>query len=141
MKAVRLGCTTALLASAILAATAAPLWAKSPKLPVTAPVPDMNRVEAPDEAAPGQPPQSGDVPVPEKRPPGPNDAKPTPTGRIFVDFLNRKFPAYMDTGLNLVDVAEVARTHVSALTTGNPGRRPPASPHCSASCVTIGRIG
>ena len=45
---------------------------------------------------------------------GPNDAKPTPTGRIFVDFLNGKFPAYMDTGLNLVDVSEVARTHVSA---------------------------
>ncbi|HET6206672.1 MAG TPA: hopanoid-associated sugar epimerase [Terracidiphilus sp.] len=54
---------------------------------------------------------------------GPNDAKPTPTGRIFVDFLNRKFPAYMDTGLNLVDVAEVARTHVTALTTGTSGRR------------------
>ncbi len=54
---------------------------------------------------------------------GANDAKPTPTGRIFVDFLNRKFPAYVDTGLNLVDVAEVARTHVSALTMGQPGRR------------------
>jgi dihydroflavonol-4-reductase len=54
---------------------------------------------------------------------GPNDAKPTPTGRIFVDFLNGKFPAYMDTGLNLVDVAEVARTHVSALTMGMPGKR------------------
>jgi dihydroflavonol-4-reductase len=54
---------------------------------------------------------------------GPNDAKPTPTGRIFVDFLNHKFPAYMDTGLNLVDVAEVARTHVTALTKGKPGRR------------------
>jgi dihydroflavonol-4-reductase len=54
---------------------------------------------------------------------GPNDAKPTPTGRIFVDFLNGKFPAYMDTGLNLVDVAEVARTHVSGLTKGQPGRR------------------
>jgi dihydroflavonol-4-reductase len=54
---------------------------------------------------------------------GPNDAKPTPTGRIFVDFLNRKFPAYMDTGLNLVDVSEVARAHVVALTTGKPGRR------------------
>jgi dihydroflavonol-4-reductase len=54
---------------------------------------------------------------------GPNDQKPTPTGRIFVDFLNRKFPAYMDTGLNLVDVAEVARTHVAALTVGTPGRR------------------
>jgi dihydroflavonol-4-reductase len=54
---------------------------------------------------------------------GPNDAKPTPTGRIFVDFLKGKFPAYMDTGLNLVDVAEVARTHVTALTQGTPGRR------------------
>ncbi len=54
---------------------------------------------------------------------GPNDAKPTPTGRIFVDFLNGKFPAYMDTGLNLVDVTEVARAHVAALTMGQPGRR------------------
>ena len=54
---------------------------------------------------------------------GANDAKPTPTGRIFLDFLNGKFPAYMDTGLNLVDVAEVARTHVTALTKGEPGRR------------------
>jgi dihydroflavonol-4-reductase len=54
---------------------------------------------------------------------GPNDTKPTPTGRIFVDFLNGKFPAYVDTGLNLVDVAEVARTHVDALTAGVPGRR------------------
>jgi dihydroflavonol-4-reductase len=54
---------------------------------------------------------------------GPNDSKPTPTGRIFVDFLNRKFPAYVDTGLNLVDVAEVARAHVIALTRGTPGRR------------------
>ena len=54
---------------------------------------------------------------------GPNDAKPTPTGRIFVDFLNKKFPAYVDTGLNLVDVSEVARTHVAALQAGKPGRR------------------
>jgi dihydroflavonol-4-reductase len=54
---------------------------------------------------------------------GPNDAKPTPTGRIFVDFLNRKFPAYVDTGLNLVDVSEVARAHALALTQGTPGRR------------------
>jgi dihydroflavonol-4-reductase len=54
---------------------------------------------------------------------GPNDAKPTPTGRIFVDFLNRKFPAYMDTGLNLVDVSEVARTHLTALSKGKFGRR------------------
>jgi dihydroflavonol-4-reductase len=54
---------------------------------------------------------------------GPNDAKPTPSGRIFVDFLNGRFPAYMDTGLNLVDVTEVARTHADALTMGVPGRR------------------
>jgi dihydroflavonol-4-reductase len=54
---------------------------------------------------------------------GPNDRKPTPTGRIFVDFLNGKFPAYVDTGLNLVDVTEVARAHVAALTLGQPGRR------------------
>ena len=54
---------------------------------------------------------------------GANDRKPTPTGRIFVDFLNGKFPAYMDTGLNLVDVGEVARTHVAALTKGQPGHR------------------
>jgi dihydroflavonol-4-reductase len=56
-------------------------------------------------------------------PVGPNDSKPTPTGRIFVDFLNGKFPAYVDTGLNLVDVAEVARAHVLALTKGTPGHR------------------
>jgi len=54
---------------------------------------------------------------------GPGDAKPTPTGRIIVDFLNRKFPAYVDTGLNLVDVDEVARMHVVALDRGTPGRR------------------
>jgi dihydroflavonol-4-reductase len=54
---------------------------------------------------------------------GTNDSKPTPTGRIFVDFLNGRFPAYMDTGLNLVDVAEVARAHTAALMLGQPGKR------------------
>jgi dihydroflavonol-4-reductase len=54
---------------------------------------------------------------------GSGDAKPTPTGRIVVDFLNRKFPAYVDTGLNLVDVNEVARMHVVALERGTPGER------------------
>ncbi|HUB18971.1 MAG TPA: hopanoid-associated sugar epimerase [Acidobacteriaceae bacterium] len=56
---------------------------------------------------------------------GAGDLKPTPTGRIIVDFLNRKFPAYMDTGLNLVDVAEVARTHADGLDPGcgRPGER------------------
>jgi dihydroflavonol-4-reductase len=54
---------------------------------------------------------------------GPGDVKPTPTGRIIVDFLNKKFPAYVDTGLNLVDVTEVARMHVVALERGTPGER------------------
>jgi dihydroflavonol-4-reductase len=54
---------------------------------------------------------------------GPGDAKPTPTGRIVVDFLNKNFPAYVDTGLNLVDVAEVARMHVVALDRGTTGER------------------
>jgi dihydroflavonol-4-reductase len=54
---------------------------------------------------------------------GPGDWKPTPTGRIIVDFLNKNFPAYVDTGLNLVDVAEVARMHVVALERGIPGER------------------
>jgi len=56
---------------------------------------------------------------------GPGDLKPTPTGHIIVDFLNRKFPAYVDTGLNLVDVREVARTHADALKdgVGRPGER------------------
>lgn len=54
---------------------------------------------------------------------GSADRKPTPTGRIVVDFLNRKFPAYVDTGLNLVDVAEIARMHVVALERGTPGER------------------
>jgi dihydroflavonol-4-reductase len=54
---------------------------------------------------------------------GPGDSKPTPTGRIIVDFLNKNFPAYVDTGLNLVDVAEVARMHVVALERGTSGER------------------
>ncbi|MGH9615129.1 MAG: hopanoid-associated sugar epimerase [Acidobacteriaceae bacterium] len=54
---------------------------------------------------------------------GANDAKPTPTGRIIVDFLNRKFPAYVDTGLNLVDVRLVAEMHVAALERGRSGER------------------
>jgi dihydroflavonol-4-reductase len=54
---------------------------------------------------------------------GPQDIKPTPTGRIIVDFLNKKFPAYVDTGLNLVDVSEVARAHGMALEKGRSGER------------------
>jgi len=56
-------------------------------------------------------------------PVGERDIKPTPTGRIIVDFLKKKFPAYVDTGLNLVDVTECARGHVSALENGTSGER------------------
>lgn len=56
-------------------------------------------------------------------PVGAMDVKPTPTGRIIVDFLNKKFPAYVDTGLNLVDVEGIARMHVAALERGRGGLR------------------
>jgi dihydroflavonol-4-reductase len=51
------------------------------------------------------------------------DTRPTPTGRIVVDFLNKNFPAYVDTGLNLVDVEEIARMHLVALERGRVGER------------------
>lgn len=56
-------------------------------------------------------------------PVGERDIKPTPTGRIVVDFLKRKFPAYVETGLNLVDVRECARGHIAALEKGRSGQR------------------
>jgi len=56
-------------------------------------------------------------------PVGERDIKPTPTGQIVVDFLKRKFPAYVDTGLNLVDVTECAKGHLSALEKGVSGER------------------
>jgi len=56
-------------------------------------------------------------------PVGEMDIKPTPTGRIVVDFLKKKFPAYVDTGLNLVDATECARGHVMALEKGRIGER------------------
>ncbi len=54
---------------------------------------------------------------------GEQDIKPTPTGRIVVDFLKRKFPAYVETGLNLVDVRVCAQGHVAALEKGKSGER------------------
>src|SRR6202140_3762786 len=54
---------------------------------------------------------------------GEQDIKPTPTGRIVVDFLKRKFPAYVETGLNLVDVRECARGHITAMEKGKTGER------------------
>jgi dihydroflavonol-4-reductase len=56
-------------------------------------------------------------------PVGEMDIKPTPTGRMVVDFLKKKFPAYLDTGLNLVDATECARGHVAALERGRSGQR------------------
>jgi dihydroflavonol-4-reductase len=56
-------------------------------------------------------------------PVGEYDFKPTPTGRIIVDFLNRRMPAYLDTGLNLVDVRDVARGHLMAAERGRVGER------------------
>jgi dihydroflavonol-4-reductase len=56
-------------------------------------------------------------------PVGERDVKPTPTGRIVLDFLKRKFPAYVETGLNLVDATECAHGHVQALKKGRSGER------------------
>lgn len=51
------------------------------------------------------------------------DFKPTPTGRIIVDFLNRRMPAFMDTGLNLADVEDVAAGHLLAAECGAVGEK------------------
>jgi dihydroflavonol-4-reductase len=54
---------------------------------------------------------------------GPRDVKPTPTGQVIVDFLNRKMPAYLDTGLNWVHVRDVAIGHILAAEKGRIGER------------------
>jgi dihydroflavonol-4-reductase len=54
---------------------------------------------------------------------GPGDVKPTPTGQVIVDFLNRKMPAYLDTGLNWVHVRDVAVGHILAAEKGRLGER------------------
>lgn len=54
---------------------------------------------------------------------GPRDIKPTPTGRFIVDFLNRKVPAYIDTGLNWIHVRDVAVGHILAAEKGSAGDR------------------
>jgi len=56
-------------------------------------------------------------------PVGPGDWKPTPTGKIIVDFLNRKMPAFLETGLNLVDVRDIALGHWLALDMGKTGEK------------------
>jgi dihydroflavonol-4-reductase len=55
-------------------------------------------------------------------PVGELDVKPTPTGQVIVDFCNRRMPAYVDTGLNVVDVKDVAEGHVLAAERGAVGR-------------------
>lgn len=56
-------------------------------------------------------------------PVGPRDVKPTPTGKVIVDFLNREMPAYLDTGLNWVHVRDVAVGHILAAERGRLGER------------------
>ena len=56
-------------------------------------------------------------------PVGPGDWKPTPTGRIILDFLNGRMPAYVDTGLNLVPVEDCAAGHLLAAEKGRIGER------------------
>ena len=56
-------------------------------------------------------------------PVGENDIKPTPTGKVIVDFLNRRLPAYVDTGLNLIDVRDVAAGIILAGEQGRAGER------------------
>jgi dihydroflavonol-4-reductase len=56
-------------------------------------------------------------------PVGPWDVKPTPTGKIILDFLRRRIPAYLATGMNLVDVADVCAGHITALERGRIGQR------------------
>src|SRR5665213_102716 len=54
---------------------------------------------------------------------GPGDAKPTPTGQVIVDYLNRRMPAYLETGLNWVHVRDVAIGHILAAEKGRFGER------------------
>jgi len=56
-------------------------------------------------------------------PVGPWDVKPTPTGRMVLDFLRGRIPAYLDSGMNLVDVEDVAEGHILAMENGLPGQR------------------
>jgi dihydroflavonol-4-reductase len=54
---------------------------------------------------------------------GDHDVKPTPTGKIVLDFLNGDMPAFIDTGLNVVDVRDTAEGHLLACEHGRPGER------------------
>lgn len=65
----------------------------------------------------------GAVVVNPAAPIGPYDIKPTPTGRIVLDFIKGDLPSYIDTGLNVVHVADVAEGHWLAARKGKPGQR------------------
>jgi dihydroflavonol-4-reductase len=54
---------------------------------------------------------------------GDHDVKPTPTGKIVLDFLNGQMPAFIDTGLNVVDVRDTAEGHILACEHGRSGER------------------
>jgi dihydroflavonol-4-reductase len=54
---------------------------------------------------------------------GDHDWKPTPTGKVVLDFLRDRLPAFVDTGLNLIDVRDTARGHLLAAERGRPGER------------------
>ena len=56
-------------------------------------------------------------------PVGPGDIRPTPTGKIIVDFLRRRMPAYIETGLNIIDVTDCARGHILAAEKGKVGEK------------------
>jgi len=56
-------------------------------------------------------------------PVGPGDVKPTPTGRMVMDAAAGRMPAYVDTGLNIVHVDDVAAGHLLAFERGRPGER------------------
>lgn len=56
-------------------------------------------------------------------PVGAHDVKPTPTGQTILDFLRGRMPAYVDTGLNIVDAADAAEGHWLACEHGRPGER------------------
>jgi dihydroflavonol-4-reductase len=85
-------------------------------------------------------------------PVGPRDVKPTPTGQVIVDFLNRALPGYVDTGLNWVHVRDVAVGHILAAEKGRLGDRyilgnadgigPCAKPYrCSKTLQAFARLG
>lgn len=54
---------------------------------------------------------------------GPGDTRPTPTGRIVLEFMNKRFPGYVDSGVNVCDVDDAAEGHALAFEHGKPGER------------------